>query len=249
MAHSPHQGWVLKLAIQYLPPGSNHSQYDTALVNGRTAWFFGGSNFNGNGVPEVEENVNGRWRAPTLPSRLHSWFTGASSVSADDIWAVTFLDGTVVHWNGATWSVMPRGRWSLKAQFTGIIALGPHNVWLFGARGLKHRGAGTWHLSGTKWTEARGMAADIARASAAPSANLWGIGGIRGGTMNALLRFKGGKWVHESPSSLAGFHYSFVLAVGPRSVWVAGSVAGSPELGHYNGRGWTALSMPGFSMT
>lgn len=246
MTASPHQRWVLKLAIQYLPPGTNHSQYVTVLVNGRTAWFFGGSNLNGRGVPEVQENVNGRWRTPALPSGLHTWFTGASAVSANDIWALTFQDGRVVHWNGAAWSARPRGRWSLKAQFTGIVAVGPNNVWLFGARGLKRAGAGTWHLSGTKWTQVRGMAADIARASAVSPTDMWGIGGIQG-SMNALLRFKNSRWVHETPSALAGFHYSYVLALGPRNVWVAGSVAGSPELGHYNGSGWTALSMPGFS--
>jgi hypothetical protein len=244
-AASPRPSWVLKLAIHYLPRASNRSQYDTVLTAGRTAWFFGGSNAGGSGKPEVETRTRGRWNASPLPSRLQSRIIGASSTSPGDIWAVTSLGGTVLHWNGSAWAVVPKGRWNSRAQFTGILALSPRNVWVFGARGDKRRGAGTWHRSGTKWTETRGMAGDIAMASATTPFDMWGIGGI-GGTMNALLRFKGGKWLHEVPSSLAGFTYSFVLVLGPRDVWVAGSVAGLPELGHYDGSGWGVISMPGF---
>ena len=44
---------------------------------------------------------------------------------------------------------------------------------------------------------------------------------------------------------MAGFRYSHVLALSPVDVWVAGSVAGSPALGHYDGHRWRVLSMPG----
>lgn len=236
---------MLKLAVQYLPPGSNKSQYTTVLVAGRTVWFFGGSNFGKHGVPEVEQRTNGMWRASTLPSGLWSWITGASAVSPDDIWAATYLGGKVLHWNGSTWKVMPKGRWNPRARFTGIVALGPRNVWLFGSRGGHRAGAGTWHLAGTRWTEARGMAGDITRASATSARDMWGIGGIRG-TNNALLRFTHGKWVHEEPSSLAGFRYSYVLVLGPSNVWVAGTVAGTPELAHFDGAVWVPITMPGF---
>ncbi len=234
--------WVLKLATRYFPPPSSHSQFTSVIAEGRTGWFFGGSNFAGRGRPVVLL-YNGGHRSPALPSGLHSWIAGASAVAPNDIWAVTFLGGSVLHWNGLNWAQVRNGGWSTKAQLTGILAFSPHNVWLFGARGPSHRGAGTWHLSGTKWTQVRGVAADIYRASAVSSSDMWGIGGIRG-TLNALLRFRRGKWLHETPANLAGFSYSYVLALGPGNVWVAGSVAGSPELGHYNGSGWAALSVP-----
>ena len=244
-AAAPHQGWVLKLAVQYLPPGTNHSQYTTVLVSGRTVWFFGGSNFAGRGVPEVEQRTNGRWHSSTLPTGLRSWITGASAVKPGDIWAVTYLGGKVLHWNGVAWSVKPKGGWDTFARFTSIVALGPGNVWLFGTRGGHRRGAGTWHLSDGKWTESRGVNTHITRASATSPSDMWGIANI-GGTNNALVRFKDNKWLHERPASLDGFSYSFVLVLGPSNVWVSGTVGGTPELAHYDGTAWTPISMPGF---
>lgn len=238
-------GWVLKLAVQYLPPATNHSQYTTVLVSGRTVWFFGGSNFTGRGVPEVEQRTNGKWHSSALPAGLRSWITAASAVRPGDIWAVTYLGGKVLHWNGVTWSVRPKGGWDPSARFTGIVALGPSDVWLFGSRGGHRRGAGTWHLTGTKWTETRGLAGRITRASATSPRDLWGIAGVDG-TNNALMRFTDSKWLHEQPSSLAGFSYSAVLVLGPSDVWVGGSDAGAPALAHFDGVAWTPVTMPGF---
>jgi hypothetical protein len=245
MAATPHQRWVLKLAVHYLPPGTNHSQYDALLVTGRAVWFFGGSNVAGRGVPEAERRMNRGWHFSRLPPGLRSWISGASAVSPGDIWAVTYLGGKVLHWNGSVWAVGPKGGWNPRARFTGIIAMGSRDVWLFGSRAGRQRGAGTWHWSGTKWTRTRGVAGDITRASATSPRDMWAIGGI-GGTMNALLRLRGGTWLHEAPSALAGFTYSSVLVLGPGNVWVGGTVAGIPELGHFNGRGWAAIAMPSF---
>ena len=237
------KSWSLKLAIRYFPSAGNHSQFDTVLVAGRTAWFFGGTNFSGKGAPEIETRANGRWHPSLLPSGLRTWITGASAVTASDIWAVTYLGGAVVHWNGTRWSRVAPGRWNDNAQFTGIVAISPDNVWLFGGKGRSTPGAGTWHLSGTKWTEVRGTAGEIYRASEASPTDLWGIGGTAG-DMTTLMRYRGTAWERVTPTALTGFTYSSVLALGPDSVWVAGSVTGIPMLGHYNGRGWTAYSTP-----
>jgi hypothetical protein len=237
------QSWNLKMAIKYFPSTSNHSQFDTALVAGRTAWFFGGTNFAGRGAPEVETRANGKWHPSLLPAGLRTWITGASAASASDIWAVTYLGGTVVHWNGSHWARVAPGKWNDNAQFTGIIAISAGNVWLFGGKGRSAPGAGTWHWSGSKWTEIRGMASDIYKASEASPTDLWGIGGPAG-NMTSLLRFTGSTWERVRPANLSGFTYSYVLAVARDSVWVAGSVDGIPTLGHYDGHGWVTVSTP-----
>jgi hypothetical protein len=235
--------WTLRLATRYVPPDNSRSQYTNVLVTGRTGWFFGGSNFAGAGHPVVEVRSKGRWHSSLLPRGLHNWITGASAVSASDIWAVTFLNGAVLHWDGSAWKIVRKGGWSARGQFTDIVAFRKQNVWLFGGSGRGHPGAGTWHLTGTKWTKVRGQATDIAQASPASPTSMWGIGSIRG-TMNALLRFSGSTWRHVTPANLAGFRYSFIQALGPANVWVAGTVSGVPELGHFDGKGWTALTMP-----
>jgi hypothetical protein len=235
--------WRLRLVIQHLPL-TDHSQYVAVIAEAREAWFFGGSNLAGRGVPEVVHRTGGHWQFPDLPAGLHSWIVAASAQSPVDIWAVTYLGGAIVHWNGSTWQTQPEGPWSGGVQFTGINAVGARSVWLFGARGQGHPGGGTWHWDGTKWSRVTGIADGIRRASAVSATDIWAIGGI-GGTLNALLQLRGTTWRHVTPAALTGFRYSFVLALARANVWVAGSVAGAPRLAHYDGRAWTTLTMPG----
>jgi hypothetical protein len=236
--------WRLRLAIHYLPPPTNHSQYDVVLAGSAQTWFLGGSDVGGHGKPEIERIKNGVPHSAQLPSGPHSWITAASAPSPADIWAVTYLGGSVLSWNGATWRAEPRGGWKDGTRFTGITATSPASVWLFGTSGRRYPGAGTWHFNGSKWTRVTGVAAGIFQASAAGATDIWGIGNA-GATGNALLHLGGSAWRRVRPSALAGFTYTHVLALSRSDVWVAGSVAGRPRLGHFNGHGWTALTMPG----
>jgi hypothetical protein len=156
----------------------------------------------------------------------------------------------VLRWDGSAWTTQPRGGWKPGTRFTGITAVSPTDVWLFGTTNFRFAGAGTWHLTGTKWVRAKGTASRIYQASEATPADVWGIGVIGGaglpvGANNALVHFTGSSWHHVRPAALAGFRYSQVLALGRASVWVAGTQGGHPELGHFDGSRWTAFSMPG----
>jgi hypothetical protein len=121
--------------------------------------------------------------------------------------------------------------------------VGPSNVWLFGSSGAGLVGAGTWHLTPTGWQQAGGAAADLTRASAAGPDDIWAIGGAQG-SMRELAHFDGSAWRHVRPAALSGFRYSHVLTLTRSNVWVAGTVAGTPMLGHFDGHRWTAVSMP-----
>jgi len=239
--------WRLRLAIHYLPPATNRSQYDVVLVESGRTWFLGGSDVGGHGSPKAEQIRNGVPRSAPLPSGPHSWITAASAPAPADIWAVTYLGGSVLHWNGAKWATAPRGGWKTGTRFTGIMAASPTDVWVFGTRGHRFPGAGTWHFTGTRWTRVQGAAGGIfqaSKASKAGTADAWAIGNA-GSTGNALLHFGGSAWRRVRPPALAGFRYTHVLALAPADVWVAGSVAGVPKLGHFDGHGWRALAMPG----
>lgn len=238
------RSWHLKLAIHYLPPAANRSQYGAVLAEPGQTWLFGGSNVGGRGKPEIERISNGVPHAASLPAGAHSWIAAASATSPSDIWAVTYLGGTVLRWNGARWTAAPRGGWLAGTRFTGITAVSPSDVWVFGTAGHRYPGGGTWHLSGSAWTPVRGVAAGIFQASKAGPADLWAIGNA-GAPGNGLFHDGGRSWQRVRPAALAGFRYSRVLAVGARNVWVAGSLGGTPKLGHYDGRRWTLLRMPG----
>jgi len=232
--------WTPKLVVQF-GSFSHHSQFGAVVVEHGQAWFFGGSNVAGSGTPKIAYRKNGHWQQPppALPSGLHSWIVAASATSPRDIWAVTFLGGSVIRWNGTAWQQATRGRWLSGTQFTGILALSAANVWLFGAAGPHHAGAGTWHWSGSAWSRVRGAAAGLAQASAASPTDLWAVGS------RLLAHFNGTGWHLARPAALAGFRYRHVLALSPRDVWVAGSRSGAPALGHFDGRRWTAVPVPG----
>lgn len=236
--------WQLRLVIQYRRPVLGSSQYLVTLAEPRDTWFFGGSNLAGRGVPEVALRTGGKWQYPALPNGLRSWIAAASAQSPSDIWAVTYLGGAVLNWNGSAWRTEPAGNWAAGTQFTGINAVAADSVWLFGAGGSSFPGAGTWHWNGSAWTRKQGLAGDIRQASAISATDIWAIGGI-GGTRNALLQLSGTTWRHIRSTALAGFRFSDVLALGRGNVWVAGSVAGDDLLSHFDGQRWTTTTMPG----
>jgi len=238
--------WRLRLAIHYPPLTTNRSEYLVVLTGPRRTWFLGGSDVFGHGKPVAEVIANGVPRSAVLPAGPHSWITAASAPSPTDIWAVTSLGGAVLHWNGAKWATAPRGNWKAGSRFTGVMALSPTDVWVFGTSGRHHPGAGTWHFSGTRWTRVSGAGAGIFQANRAGHNDAWGIGNA-GGAANALLNFNGTRWRRVRPPALAGFRYTHVLALSPADVWVGGSVGGTPKLGHFDGRDWSALPMPGMT--
>jgi hypothetical protein len=60
--------WILKLAIHYLPPPSNRSQYDVVLAWRGKAWFLGGTDVGGQRKPQADLLLNVPPLAKPLPA-------------------------------------------------------------------------------------------------------------------------------------------------------------------------------------
>jgi hypothetical protein len=240
------RGWALAEAFHYFP-ATNRSQFNTVLVEDGQPWMFGGSNVADHGVPEAEYRANGHWTQATMPAGLQSWIAGASGPAPDYIWAVTYLGGSVLSWNGSVWSVVPGGNWAAGTRFTSVVAAGAGDIWVFGSTGGGFVGAGTWHWDGANWTRSLGAATDIYQASEASATDMWAIAGGTGRhtALTHLVHFSAGSWNRVRPAALAGFSYSYVSALAPGNVWVAGLVGGAPKLAHFNGHRWRSLKMPG----
>jgi hypothetical protein len=249
-AASPASHWTLRLAIQYLPPASNDSQYDAVVIESGKVWLLGGSDVGGHGKPEVEQVSNGVPSQVPLPAGPHSWITAASGLAKNDIWAATYLGGSVLHWDGKSWVTEPRGGWKTGTRFTGITAVSPTSAWVFGTTGQHREGAGTWHFDGTKWTKLKGIGGGIYQASAVSATDVWAVANSKGedgggGVNDTVAHFTGTRWQAVRPAALAGFRFTAVLALSASNVWVAGSAGGKPMLGHFDGHHWTALRVPG----
>jgi hypothetical protein len=239
--------WRLVLSKHY-GAAANFSGYGPGFALSKTdAWAFGGSDLSGgtapSGVP-VAEHWNGTaWRGSALPAGVVGNVEAASADSASDIWAVTYLGGSILHWNGTSWSVSKQV--SGGGQFTGVTAISRADVWVFGGGGYLG-GLGTWHFNGSTWTQIT-SANGLARASALSASNIWAVGSVSA-PEDSIWHYNGTTWRHVTATALNGLSFGGVLAVSATSIWVAPlpTSAGSKEdfLLNFNGRRWIRVSPP-----
>src|SRR5207249_2998661 len=86
--------------------------------------------------PQTIRHFDGRaWTAAARPEDLTAvWGSGAH-----DLWAVA-SDGTVLHGDGASWSVA----WQAPFPLTAVTGSGPSNVWAGGNGGMVHFDGSSW---------------------------------------------------------------------------------------------------------
>jgi hypothetical protein len=245
-------GWRIVSATNFRGSAPGGSGYGAVVAPSATdAWAFGGTDQGSDHGTPVAEHWNGKtWSRSALPSGLHGWISAASAPSASDIWALSSLNGYVLHWNGSSWSVAKR--WTqtspYSSAFTGITAFSATNVWVFGGvvNGLTPLvGFGTWHYNGKTWTKVTGQGRNVVQASAVSASDMWGIGGYLT-AYNQVDRYNGHKWQAVSVPSYMTDYERYVLAQSASSVWVDGentsTATGQPELMHWNGKGWAHVS-------
>jgi hypothetical protein len=240
-------GWRLFFSHHYGTRG-NFSGYEAVVSPGKSdAWAFGGTALSGGTAPSgtpVAEHWNGRsWRGSALPRGLHDTIVAASAASATDIWAVTHFGGYFLHWNGARWSLAKRLPGA--GQLTGVTALSPSDVWVFGGGGFIG-GLGTWHFNGRTWRQWKGNANGLETASAVSPANIWAIGGVVS-PASTIMHFNGVSWRPVTAKVLSGLQFQHLSAFSRTNIWAsafnpAGSSAGF--LVHFNGVRWTRFALP-----
>lgn len=227
-------------------PATDFSGYLTGLAPSKNdAWAFGGSDLSAStsGTP-VAEHWNGTtWRGSVLPAGLTDEILAASADSASDVWAITHLSGDILHWNGTRWSVSmhlnPHG-----AQFTGVTAVSPTNVWVFGGGGFTG-GLGTWHFNGSTWKQVT-SAAGLENASALSARSIWAIGSASA-PQDSIWHYNGKAWRQVTATALKGLSFKDILAKSATSIWVAATLATNGRKGylvHFNGTQWTKLLLP-----
>jgi hypothetical protein len=231
--------WRVAFSHHYGGPGSLDGYWSIVAPGKSAAWAFGGR-VDGGGKPTAARLIGGTWRPAEMVTAATGPVEVAGAVSPSDIWATT-LGGYVLHWNGVSWRVARRFRLTATAFFiTGITALSPTDVWVFGAGGP---GIGTWHLHGSTWSRVTGPAADISHASALSAASIWGVTGrVSAGT---LLHYNGSSWRPVRSGAFAGLAIGSVVPTSSRNVWaLARNEAGDPWLLHLTGGKWTRIAVP-----
>jgi hypothetical protein len=221
---------------------ANASGYSVIVVTGQDeAWAFGGTNPGGPSSP-VATLWNGDISSTaTLPSGLTSFISDASATSSSDIWAASQYGRYVLHFDGTRWRV---ARHWHQGQVTGVTAVTPWNVWVFGTSANGTSGIGTWHYDGASWARVPGLAGSIVRASAISATDIWAIAASP--VSYSVLNFDGTNWLQiPTGSALDGVQVRDILAISSADVWILGDEADATGgvrlvLLHWNGANWSS---------
>ncbi len=245
-AASASSGWKVVYKHHFGAPASQNAFLTLVAPSQHQAWALGGSD-NYSGHPIAARWTGGKWRYAPLPAGLHGDLVAASASSTGNVWAVSQLGQVVLHWNGHRWLVAKSWHISSEVQLTGVIALSPTNVWVFGSGGFTG-GLGTWHYSGHSWKHlTSGAANGITKASAVSGSNIWAIGS-RNAPQDSIVHYSHGRWQFQTAAALANHQFNGILSISASSVWAyTGPAAGQPSgiLLHYNGTRWSRVRIPG----
>lgn len=169
--------------------------------------------------------------APTTIQAIHG-------LAANDLWAVSGSNGTVLHWDGTRWEVSTTG--SGSALYGVYVANSPRYIYVVGSNGYIARST-----DGTTWTPQTTGVTNL----------LFAIHGVSGSTLfatgsnGALLRsYNGTSWTNvnnvmtypTSPTSGDTF-YSVYYSSG--RAWVVGSNTAAYYFEDFGGR-WQRVAVP-----
>jgi hypothetical protein len=232
----------LSAGLHYGQP-ANASGYSVIVRTGpSSAWLLGGSNPGGPSAPVAAEWNGAVLTTAPLPSGLTSFISDASATSVSDIWAVSQYGRYLLHYDGEQWRVVKR--WQ-HGQITGLTAISPADVWVFGTSADGTSDVGTWHFDGYNWQRMSGLADSVVRASATSDSDIWAI--AASSASYSVLHYDGASWQQvPTGSDLDGVQPRDILAISPGDVWVLGTQTDTADgarlvLLHWNGVGWSSL--------
>ena len=242
-------GWRVVFSHHYGGPTTGSGYLAVASPGKAAAWAVCGAGGTGSLAtcsPEGARWVHGSWRPIRLPGGLSGWLGAVSADSPKDVWAVSIARGYLLHWNGIRWAVAKRfPQHGVMTQLTGVTALSPSNVWVFGGPGADP-GLGTWHFNGHSWQHVTSGAGDgIETASALSATNMWAIGSATA-PQDSIAHFTG-RWTTVRAAALSGLQFSAITAVSRHDVWAVGFVQtnpSQPRLVHMTSRGWSRVRVP-----
>ena len=237
-------GSVFRMAVtRHYGTATNASGYSVIVATGsHQAWVFGGTNPGGPSAPVAALWDGATATTATLPAGLSSFISDASATSGSDVWAASQYGRYVLHYDGTRWRIAKR--WQ-SGQVTGLTAVTPSDVWVFGTVADGTSKIGTWHYDGTSWQRMTGLGGSVCRASAVSANDIWAIAASP--AAYSVLHFDGSDWQPvPTGTALNGIQPRDILANSARDVWIVGTktaAAGGVRLVllHWDGVRWAVL--------
>jgi hypothetical protein len=247
---APAPTWHQVYSHHFGPAANDYSGFTSVVALGsQNVWALGGSDLSGGGgtTPQAVavQWTKAGWSANKVTVSVPSYISAASGSAANNIWAVTFSGGYVLHYNGSKWSVAKK--LSANGLLDGVIALAPNNVWVFGTSGFGP-GDGTWHYDGSHWKQWTGKYDHIGNANAVNAKDVWGLASVNA-PGDTIVRFNGIAWEPQTRKGIpAGMSLGALYAVSDKNVWATASLFKNntdiPYLLHFNGTAWTPSALP-----
>lgn len=248
----PGGAWSAWSSEQTDPTGSTISSASAHYIQYRITLTRGVNSYESPNVGDVTIVYN----SPTGKS-----LNDVSAISASDIWAVG-NSGTILHYNGTSWSVHADSGVVTTQNLNKVAALSASDAWALGASGK------FLHYNGAHWSEFTdiGPQAANALAFASPtdgwavtngakifhyngaswsqfqdlgSANLFGIvmasstEGWAAGASGQIYKYDGATWILFTTTGTTINAFSLVSA---SNIWAVGN---SGKFWHYNGSSWS----------
>lgn len=170
----------------------------------------------------ILRRVSGTWTQMTSPT-THD-LLGVSGLSSSDVWASGVAVsgvGTVLHFNGTSWSLVSGTTTDLESVWPASST----DVWFTGA-GVVMR----WN--GSSFSTAASFSGPLLSISGTTSSDVW----VTGETTN-VHHWNGSTWTTLTPG-VGTTSFLSVLAVAASDDWVSDFNPGK-ETAHWNGSGWT----------
>lgn len=168
------------------------------------------------------------WTAVQSPAV--GWITGISGLSASDIWAVD-LSGSVLHFDGATWSTVETG--FPRDQPRAVWARTPADVWIVAADPSTpgFPSPTILHYDGTTWTATASPTSNYLTSIWGSSASdIWAVG-----SSGEIIHYDGTTWTSVASGTLQQLWA--VWGTSASDVWAGGESV----MLHYNGSGWSPV--------
>jgi hypothetical protein len=174
----------------------------------------------------------------------YSGLNAVATVSANNAWAVGYSSqgGLILHWDGASWNVVPSPHPGNIEGLYGIVAFSANDVWAVGRYSWNpwQPRALILHWDGSGWRSMPPPTGDtnawLAGVAGVSAKDIWAVGG------GPIMHWDGAAWsMTPSEGLLRG-----IAAVSANNVWAVGENYSTVLIKRWNGHAWSVESTPKF---
>lgn len=205
--------------------------------------------------------------SPNSPGGGRHYLRSVSAVSADDIWAVGYIEAgsnkpLALHYNGQAWSLVDLPN-ATDVQLFGVVAKASNDVWAVGRKNLANNSTRTYHWNGSAWTEDLSgrfggnnqysyYGYSFYAVSATGPNDVWAVGTAFGSDhylKTLTAHYDGARWtLVSSPNPGVDNTLRGVVAIAPNDVWAVGHYWNYDRQHsltmRWNGVAWTVVAAP-----